>query len=52
MTELERPNYTCTCIDLVHDHESGKCERWGIYAGGRCHECRYFPYGKKYVKKP
>ena len=50
--ELERPDYTCTCIALNHDHTSNKCDRKGTYAGGVCVECRYHPYGKKYVKKP
>ena len=30
----------CTCIDTMHDHEPGSCERFSAaYKGSVCHEC-------------
>lgn len=30
---------SCTCIDIRHDHESGKCQRPSIYNGSSCRDC-------------
>lgn len=31
---------TCSCIDLKHDHESGRCVRFSAaYRGSVCYEC-------------
>ena len=40
---IEKPDYSCQCLTLNHDHLWGsQCTRRGTYAGGICTECRYF----------
>ena len=38
-----KPDYTCRCPALNHDHVWGdQCKRKATYAGGVCTECRYW----------